>query len=52
VPDAAARLRFFVNVGHTDAHIDEAVAILAQETGHQPATTGDHRDRTGSLRNM
>jgi 8-amino-7-oxononanoate synthase len=32
VPDAAARLRFFLNASHTDAHIDEAVAILAQET--------------------
>ncbi len=32
VPDAAARLRFFLNTSHTDAHIDEAVAILAQET--------------------
>jgi len=31
VPDAAARLRFFLNTSHTDAHIDEAVAILAQE---------------------
>ena len=33
VPDAAARLRFFLNTSHTDAHIDEAVAILAQESG-------------------
>jgi hypothetical protein len=33
VPDAAARLRFFLNTSHTDAQIDEAVAILAQETG-------------------
>jgi 8-amino-7-oxononanoate synthase len=32
VPDAAARLRFFLNTSHTAAHIDEAVAILAQET--------------------
>jgi 8-amino-7-oxononanoate synthase len=32
VPDAAARLRFFLNTSHTDAHIGEAVAILAQET--------------------
>jgi 7-keto-8-aminopelargonate synthetase-like enzyme len=31
VPDATARLRFFLNTSHTDAHIDEAVAILAQE---------------------
>jgi len=35
VPDAAARLRFFLNASHTDAHIDEAVAILAQETDGQ-----------------
>ena len=32
VPDAAARLRFFLNTSHTAAHIEEAVAILAQET--------------------
>ncbi len=32
VPDAAARLRFFLNTSHADAHIDEAVVILAQET--------------------
>ena len=32
VPEAAARLRFFLNTSHTAAHIEEAVAILAQET--------------------
>ena len=32
VPDAPARLRFFLNTSHTAAHIEEAVAILAQET--------------------
>jgi 8-amino-7-oxononanoate synthase len=38
VPDAAARLRFFLNTSHTDAQIDEAVVILAQETdGPAPA---------------
>jgi 7-keto-8-aminopelargonate synthetase-like enzyme len=31
VPDAAARLRFFLNASHTDAQIEEAVAVLAQE---------------------
>ena len=31
VPDTAARLRFFLNASHTDAQIEEAVAILAQE---------------------
>jgi len=31
VPEAAARLRFFLNTSHTAAHIEEAVAILAQE---------------------
>lgn len=40
VPDAAARLRFFLNTGHTEAHIDEAVAILAQEIdGPMPAAS-------------
>ena len=38
VPDAAARLRFFLNASHTDAHIDEAVTILAEEIdGPAPA---------------
>jgi hypothetical protein len=42
VPDAAARLRFFLNASHTDAHIEEAVAILAQETapGSASKTSG------------
>jgi 8-amino-7-oxononanoate synthase len=35
VPDEAARLRFFLNASHTDAQIDEAVAILAQEAGRR-----------------
>jgi 7-keto-8-aminopelargonate synthetase-like enzyme len=40
VPEAAARLRFFLNTSHTDAHIDDAVAILAQESGRpEPATS-------------
>ncbi len=36
VPDGAARLRFFLNATHTDAHIGEAVAILAEEYALTP----------------
>src|SRR2546421_574308 len=39
VPEAAARLRFFLNASHTNAHIDQAVTILAQETD-RPAPAG------------
>ena len=33
VPEKAARLRFFITSDHTDAQIDEAVRITAEELG-------------------
>jgi 8-amino-7-oxononanoate synthase len=41
VPEQSARLRFFLSSDHTAAHIDTAIAALAEETARLAAQTTD-----------